>query len=94
MAHVDHSTDPMTGLPVYSLYGATNRPTPAMLDSVDALVYDIQDVGVRQYTYTATLANCIGISPLSTAEFAGGPPLYGTCTMSMPAIDFSSSPQR
>ena len=48
--------DARTGLPVFSLYGATTRPTPAMLDSLDALVFDMQDVGVRQYTYTSTLA--------------------------------------
>ena len=53
---VGDQRDSTTGLPVYSLYGATNKPTPAMLDSVDALVFDIQDVGVRQYTYESTLA--------------------------------------
>ena len=56
---VSSGRDERSGLPVYSLYGATNKPTPAMLDSVDALVYDIQDVGVRQYTYTSTLAKCM-----------------------------------
>lgn len=55
-AVVGSSRDEKTGLPVYSLYGETNKPTPAMLDSVDALVFDIQDVGVRQYTYESTLA--------------------------------------
>ena len=58
-AQVASGRDESSGLPVYSLYGATNKPTPAMLDSVDALVYDIQDVGVRQYTFTATLAKCM-----------------------------------
>jgi uncharacterized protein YbbC (DUF1343 family)/CubicO group peptidase (beta-lactamase class C family) len=48
--------DPVTGLPVYSLYGEVKRPTPAMLQGLDALVYDIQDVGVRFYTYITTLA--------------------------------------
>ena len=56
---ISSGRDERSGLPVYSLYGATNKPTPAMLDSVDALVYDIQDVGVRQYTYTSTLAKCM-----------------------------------
>ncbi|MFL5562044.1 MAG: exo-beta-N-acetylmuramidase NamZ domain-containing protein [Gemmatimonadaceae bacterium] len=55
-ARIDSSHDSSTGLPIYSLYGATSKPTPAMLDSVDALVFDMQDVGVRQYTYTSTLA--------------------------------------
>ena len=51
-------------LPVHSLYGQTQKPTPAMLDSVDALVYDIKDVGVRQYTYISTL----GLAMQAAAE--------------------------
>jgi uncharacterized protein YbbC (DUF1343 family) len=50
------ATDSATGLPIYSLYGATMVPTPAMLADVDVLVYDIQDVGARVYTYEWTLA--------------------------------------
>ncbi len=53
---VANGRDPKTGLPVYSLYGATRKPTPAMLRGLDALVFDIQDVGARFYTYTSTLA--------------------------------------
>ncbi len=52
---VKDSVDPVTGLPVYSLYGTTRRPTPEMLDSIDVMVYDIQDVGVRSYTFISTL---------------------------------------
>lgn len=52
---VEQSTDPKTGLPIYSLYGATPRPTDAMLKDVDTLVYDIQDIGVRFYTYITTM---------------------------------------
>ena len=52
---VKDSTDPVTGLPVYSLYGATRKPTPEMLDGIDVMVYDIQDVGVRSYTFISTL---------------------------------------
>lgn len=52
---VGHTTDKETGLRVYSLYGETRRPTPEMLEGVDTLVYDIQDVGARFYTYSATL---------------------------------------
>ena len=44
-----------TGLPVFSLYGATRQPTPEMLEGLDAVVFDIQDVGVRYYTYPSTL---------------------------------------
>ena len=52
---VGSSVDQRTGLPIYSLYGETTRPTDAMLTGVDTLVYDIQDVGARTYTYISTL---------------------------------------
>lgn len=52
---VTGSTDPRTGLPVYSLYGETREPTPEMLQGIDVMVYDIQDVGVRCYTFISTL---------------------------------------
>jgi uncharacterized protein YbbC (DUF1343 family)/CubicO group peptidase (beta-lactamase class C family) len=52
---VASSTDPATGLPVYSLYGETRRPTAQMLQGLDALVFDIQAVGVRFYTYITTM---------------------------------------
>jgi uncharacterized protein YbbC (DUF1343 family)/CubicO group peptidase (beta-lactamase class C family) len=50
------STDSATGLPIYSLYGATQRPADEMLAGIDALVFDIQDAGVRFYTYITTMA--------------------------------------
>ncbi len=53
------SKDPATGLPVYSLYGETRRPTDEMLKGIDTLVFDVQDAGVRFYTYTATMAYCM-----------------------------------
>lgn len=53
------SVDAKTGIPVYSLYGAVNKPTGAMLKEVDLLVYDIQDVGVRFYTYISTMKLCM-----------------------------------
>jgi uncharacterized protein YbbC (DUF1343 family)/CubicO group peptidase (beta-lactamase class C family) len=52
---VPHGRDPVTGVPVWSLYGSVKRPTPAMLKDVTVLVFDIQDVGVRYYTYLTTL---------------------------------------
>ncbi|HWX18827.1 MAG TPA: exo-beta-N-acetylmuramidase NamZ domain-containing protein [Candidatus Binatia bacterium] len=55
--HVGDSVDDKTGLPVYSLYGETFEPTPSQLQDLDALVFDIQDVGCRFYTYTATMAH-------------------------------------
>jgi len=52
---VDTFTDPATGLPVYSIYGSTRKPTQEMLEGIDVMVYDIQDVGVRSYTFISTL---------------------------------------
>lgn len=52
---VSDSVDPVTGLPVFSIYGATRKPTPQMLEGIDVMVYDIQDVGVRSYTFISTL---------------------------------------
>lgn len=52
-------TDPVTGLPVHSLYGETRRPTAAMLDGIDTLVVDLQDVGARYYTFIWTLLLCL-----------------------------------
>lgn len=54
---VSDSTDEKTGLPVYSLYGETRRPKPEQLKNLDALVFDIQDIGARFYTYISTLGN-------------------------------------
>ena len=51
--------DPSTGLPVHSLYGETQRPTEEMLTGIDTLVFDVQDAGVRFYTYTTTMAYCM-----------------------------------
>ena len=53
---VADSTDAATGIKVFSLFGATNRPTPEMLRGLDALVYDIQDIGARFWTYESTMA--------------------------------------
>ncbi|MTW87184.1 DUF1343 domain-containing protein [Virgibacillus dakarensis] len=53
---VDFYIDEKTGLPVYSLYGDTKKPTPEMLEGVDVLLFDIQDVGARFYTYIYTMA--------------------------------------
>lgn len=56
---VGHSVDQKTGLQVLSLYGETRRPTAEMLQGVDTLVYDIQDIGARFYTYISTLGLCM-----------------------------------
>jgi len=54
-AHIGHEKDSTTGIPVYSLYGKAKRPTAEQLKKVDMLVFDIQDVGCRFYTYISTL---------------------------------------
>ncbi|WP_076757509.1 exo-beta-N-acetylmuramidase NamZ family protein [Edaphobacillus lindanitolerans] len=54
--YVEYYIDEVTGLPVYSLYGKTRKPTPEMLEGVDVLLFDIQDVGTRFYTYIYTMA--------------------------------------
>ena len=78
---VKDGVDQLTGAPVYSLYGATRRPTPEMLSGLDILIFDIQDVGARFYTFISTM----GLAMQSAAE-AGLPfmvldrpnPLSGT----------------
>ena len=54
-ATIKDGKDFRTGIPVVSLYGKNKKPTPAQLQSVDAIVFDLQDVGVRFYTYISTL---------------------------------------
>ena len=56
---ITSSKDPSTGLPVYSLYGDTLRPSEEMLQGIDTLVFDIQDAGVRFYSYTMTMGYCM-----------------------------------
>jgi uncharacterized protein YbbC (DUF1343 family) len=56
---ISSSKDPATGLPIFSLYGENVRPTEDMLHGIDTLVFDIQDAGVRFYTYTVTMAYCM-----------------------------------
>jgi len=53
--HIDNSTDPKTGLPIISLYGKNKKPTPEQMADVDCVVFDLQDVGCRFYTYLSTL---------------------------------------
>ena len=59
MIETDHARHPRLGVPVYSLYGETRTPTPAMLSEIDLLVIDLQDVGTRVYTYVHTMTNCL-----------------------------------
>lgn len=66
---IDTFTDPNTGVPVYSLYGATRKPTKDMLEGVDVLVYDIQDIGCRSYTYISTMYLAMQAAAENDIEF-------------------------
>ncbi|MGB9179736.1 MAG: exo-beta-N-acetylmuramidase NamZ domain-containing protein, partial [Pyrinomonadaceae bacterium] len=59
MVETGHAFDKATGVPLYSLYSETREPTEKMLEDVDVLVFDLQDVGCRIYTFIYTLANCM-----------------------------------
>jgi uncharacterized protein YbbC (DUF1343 family) len=56
---ISHGVDVKTGIPVYSLYGEVRKPTPDMLKDIDVLIFDIQDVGARFYTYISTMSYCM-----------------------------------
>lgn len=66
-----NGTDVHTGLPVFSLYGPgpTRKPTPAMLKGIDAVVYDLQDIGVRSYTYISTMGQAMEACGAAGVEF-------------------------
>ena len=59
MIETSHITDSRTEIPIYSLYSETREPTEEMLSGLDALVFDLQDVGCRVYTFIYTMANCM-----------------------------------
>jgi beta-N-acetylhexosaminidase len=59
MIETEHTVDRETGLPIHSLYSETREPTEAMLEDLDVLVFDMQDVGCRIYTFAYTMANCM-----------------------------------
>lgn len=66
---LQNTVDPATALKVFSLYGATQRPTPEMLRGIDALVFDIQDVGVHFYTYETTMAFAMEAAAKADIEY-------------------------
>ena len=66
---IEDFKDPNTGVPVFSLYGATRKPTKEMLESVDVLVYDIQDIGCRSYTYISTMYLAMQAAAENNIEF-------------------------
>ncbi|HEV7684776.1 MAG TPA: DUF1343 domain-containing protein [Pyrinomonadaceae bacterium] len=59
MIETEHAVDRETGLPIHSLYSETREPTEAMLKDLDVLIFDMQDVGCRIYTFAYTMANCM-----------------------------------
>nr|WP_320036918.1 DUF1343 domain-containing protein [uncultured Bacteroides sp.] len=67
--HVDNSNDPSTGVPVYSLYGKTRKATPDMLKDIDVLVYDIQDIGCRSFTYISSMGLAMEAAAENNIEF-------------------------
>ncbi|MEI6351701.1 MAG: DUF1343 domain-containing protein [Verrucomicrobiota bacterium] len=67
--YVASSKDPVTGLVVHSLYGPTRKPTPAMLRGLNVLVYDMQDIGSRSYTYISTMVKCMEAAGEAGIEF-------------------------
>ncbi|HWB59609.1 MAG TPA: DUF1343 domain-containing protein [Chthoniobacteraceae bacterium] len=67
--YVASRRDRVTGLPAYSLYGPTRKPTPEMLRGIDVLVYDMQDIGSRSYTYISTMVKCMEAAGENNIEF-------------------------
>lgn len=68
-ASVANETDPLTGVPVYSLHGANRKPSPAMLADIDVLVYDIQDIGCRSYTFISTMGLAMEAAAAAGKQF-------------------------
>lgn len=66
---IESYTDQKTGLPVYSLYGKTRKPTKEMLKNIDVLIYDIQDIGARSYTYISTMGLAMEAAAENNIEF-------------------------
>lgn len=66
---IPNATDEVTGLPVYSLYGERLAPDSAVLSGLDALVFDIQDIGARYYTYVSTMARAMSAAAAADLTF-------------------------
>jgi len=64
-----NSLDPKTKIPIFSLHGKIKKPTKEMMDKIDVLVYDIQDIGCRSYTYITTMAMCMEACAENSKEF-------------------------
>ncbi|HEX9972413.1 MAG TPA: DUF1343 domain-containing protein, partial [bacterium] len=66
---INDQKDPKTGVPIISIYGNTNKPSPEMLQGIDVLIFDIQDVGARFYTYISTMSLCMEAAAENNIEF-------------------------
>ena len=94
---VENITDAKTGLPVYSLYGKTRKANPEMLKGIDVLVYDIQDIGCRSFTFISTMGLAMEVAAENNIEFVvldrpnplGGEKIEGNLTEE-PFISFVS----
>jgi len=69
VSQIEDSKDPITGIKVYSLYGTTHRPTSEMLAGIDTLVFDIQDIGARFYTYISTMGHAMQAAAKNRIRF-------------------------
>jgi len=88
-AQIADSKDPVTGVKVYSLYGTTYRPTPEMLTGIDTLVFDIQDIGTRFYTYISTMGYAMQAAAKNGVRFVvlDRPNPINGITVSGPVLD-------
>ncbi|MEO7931585.1 MAG: DUF1343 domain-containing protein [Chthoniobacterales bacterium] len=67
--YITSRIDSLTGLPAYSLYGPNRKPSPGMLKGIDTLVFDMQDIGCRSYTYISTMGKCMQAAAENGIEF-------------------------
>ncbi len=66
---IDNQKDAKTGAPIFGIYGKLNKPTPEMIKNVDVLIFDIQDIGARFYTYISTMSLCMEAAAENNIEF-------------------------
>jgi len=88
---ISDGKDERTGIPVYSLYGKTKKPTPEMLEGMDLLIFDIQDIGARFYTYIGTMAFAMEVAAEKSIPFVvldRPNPITGT-GVEGPVLDFT-----
>lgn len=86
---IEDSRDPLTGIQVYSLYGDSRRPSPQMLKGIDTLVFDIQDIGTRFYTYISTMGHAMQAAAENGVRFVvlDRPNPINGITVSGPVLD-------